>query len=91
MVDRGLCKFTAKANFAEAAGAKAVLIINNQKGNHNILFLLFFFLYFLFFFFFLMSNLVVILDGNVTCDQPVRWRHFEVTNLSPFCVETHYF
>ncbi|XP_062146384.1 signal peptide peptidase-like 2 [Alnus glutinosa] len=31
MVDRGLCKFTAKANFAEAAGAKAVLIINNQK------------------------------------------------------------
>ncbi|XP_059444158.1 signal peptide peptidase-like 2 isoform X1 [Corylus avellana] len=31
MVDRGLCKFTAKANVAEAAGAKAVLIINNQK------------------------------------------------------------
>ncbi|KAI5655467.1 hypothetical protein M9H77_32654 [Catharanthus roseus] len=31
MVDRGNCKFTAKANFAEAAGASAVLIINNQK------------------------------------------------------------
>jgi len=51
MVDRGLCKFTAKANFAEAAGAKAVLIINNQKGNHNIFFFFFFFLSFLFFFF----------------------------------------
>lgn len=33
VVDRGNCKFTAKANFAEAAGASAVLIINNQKGN----------------------------------------------------------
>ncbi|KAL8503392.1 hypothetical protein ACS0TY_022215 [Phlomoides rotata] len=31
MVDRGNCKFTVKANFAEAAGASAVLIINNQK------------------------------------------------------------
>lgn len=37
MVDRGNCKFTAKANFAEAAGASAVLIINNQKGNCNYL------------------------------------------------------
>ncbi|KAK6935396.1 Peptidase A22B, signal peptide peptidase [Dillenia turbinata] len=31
MVQRGNCKFTAKANIAEAAGASAVLIINNQK------------------------------------------------------------
>ncbi|OAY46847.1 hypothetical protein MANES_06G032400v8 [Manihot esculenta] len=31
MVDRGKCKFTTKANNAEAAGASAVLIINNQK------------------------------------------------------------
>lgn len=31
MVDRGKCKFTVKANFAEAAGASAMLIINNQK------------------------------------------------------------
>ncbi|KAK6947789.1 Peptidase A22B, signal peptide peptidase [Dillenia turbinata] len=31
IVQRGHCKFTAKANFAEAAGASAVLIINNQK------------------------------------------------------------
>ncbi|XAR70287.1 hypothetical protein NMG60_11027091 [Bertholletia excelsa] len=31
MVDRGHCKFTAKANIAQAAGASAVLIINNQK------------------------------------------------------------
>ncbi|GKU95255.1 hypothetical protein SLEP1_g8636 [Rubroshorea leprosula] len=31
MVDRGKCKFTNKTNNAEAAGAKAVLIINNQK------------------------------------------------------------
>ncbi|GMN32062.1 hypothetical protein TIFTF001_003517 [Ficus carica] len=31
MVDRGKCKFTAKANVAEAAGASAMLIINNQK------------------------------------------------------------
>ncbi|CAA0838751.1 Signal peptide peptidase-like 2 [Striga hermonthica] len=31
MVDRGHCKFTSKANFAEAAGASAVLIINNEK------------------------------------------------------------
>ncbi|KAL0329817.1 UNVERIFIED_CONTAM: Signal peptide peptidase-like 2 [Sesamum radiatum] len=31
MVDRGNCKFTTKANFAEAAGASAVLIINNQR------------------------------------------------------------
>ncbi|KAL3818047.1 hypothetical protein ACJIZ3_003952 [Penstemon smallii] len=31
MVDRGNCRFTSKANFAEAAGASAVLIINNQK------------------------------------------------------------
>ncbi|KAH6835065.1 SIGNAL PEPTIDE PEPTIDASE-LIKE 2 [Perilla frutescens var. hirtella] len=31
VVDRGNCKFTTKANFAEAAGASAVLIINNQK------------------------------------------------------------
>ncbi|GAV83873.1 PA domain-containing protein/Peptidase_A22B domain-containing protein [Cephalotus follicularis] len=31
MVDRGHCKFTTKANNAEAAGASAVLIVNNQK------------------------------------------------------------
>ncbi|KAL8524092.1 hypothetical protein ACS0TY_013889 [Phlomoides rotata] len=31
MVDRGNCKFTVEANFAEAVGASAVLIINNQK------------------------------------------------------------
>ncbi|CAI0476224.1 unnamed protein product [Linum tenue] len=31
MVDRGGCKFTAKANNAEGAGASAILIINNQK------------------------------------------------------------
>ncbi|RAL51061.1 hypothetical protein DM860_005417 [Cuscuta australis] len=31
IVDRGHCKFTAKANYAEAAGASAVLIVNNQK------------------------------------------------------------
>ncbi|WRX18923.1 PA domain - like 4 [Theobroma cacao] len=31
MVDRGNCKFTTKANNAEAAHASAVLIINNQK------------------------------------------------------------
>ncbi|KAK6117051.1 hypothetical protein DH2020_049194 [Rehmannia glutinosa] len=31
MVDRGNCKFTSKANFAEAAGASAILIINNEK------------------------------------------------------------
>ncbi|KAI4370278.1 hypothetical protein MLD38_018645 [Melastoma candidum] len=31
MVDRGHCKFTTKANNAEAAGASAILIINNQK------------------------------------------------------------
>ncbi|CAN1253871.1 Signal peptide peptidase-like 2 [Linum perenne] len=31
MVDRGGCRFTAKANNAQAAGASAVLIINNQK------------------------------------------------------------
>ncbi|KAF4363676.1 hypothetical protein F8388_026284 [Cannabis sativa] len=31
MVDRGKCRFTTKANHAEAAGASAVLIINNQK------------------------------------------------------------
>ncbi|PON62888.1 Peptidase A22B, signal peptide peptidase [Parasponia andersonii] len=31
MVDRGKCRFTRKANVAEAAGASAVLIINNQK------------------------------------------------------------
>ncbi|KAJ0106574.1 hypothetical protein Patl1_17711 [Pistacia atlantica] len=31
MVDRGHCKFTTKANIAEAAGASAVLIVNNQK------------------------------------------------------------
>nr|TKR97504.1 protease-associated domain-containing family protein [Populus alba] len=31
MVHRGHCKFTTKANNAEAAGASAVLIINNQK------------------------------------------------------------
>ncbi|KAL3645684.1 Signal peptide peptidase-like 2 [Castilleja foliolosa] len=31
MVDRGHCKFTSKANFAEAAGASAVLIINHEK------------------------------------------------------------
>lgn len=31
MVDRGNCKFTTKANIAEAAGASAILIINNQK------------------------------------------------------------
>lgn len=39
MVDRGHCKFTQKANAAQAAGASAVLIINNQKGDH-MLFLL---------------------------------------------------
>lgn len=32
MVDRGHCKFTTKANNAEAAGASAILIVNNQKG-----------------------------------------------------------
>lgn len=32
IVDRGNCRFTAKANNAEAAGASALLIINNQKG-----------------------------------------------------------
>lgn len=31
-MDRGNCRFTAKANNAEAAGASALLIINNQKG-----------------------------------------------------------
>lgn len=31
MVDRGHCKFTTKANNAQAAHASAVLIINNQK------------------------------------------------------------
>ncbi|XP_051129812.1 signal peptide peptidase-like 2 isoform X2 [Andrographis paniculata] len=31
MVDRGKCKFTVKANFAEAAGASAVLIVNNER------------------------------------------------------------
>ncbi|RVW16339.1 Signal peptide peptidase-like 2 [Vitis vinifera] len=31
MVHRGNCRFTTKANVAEAAGASAVLIINNQK------------------------------------------------------------
>ncbi|KAK4802803.1 hypothetical protein SAY86_001006 [Trapa natans] len=31
MVHRGKCKFTVKANYAEAAGASAVLIINNEK------------------------------------------------------------
>ncbi|KAL6174714.1 hypothetical protein ACLB2K_051360 [Fragaria x ananassa] len=31
MVDRGNCKFTTKANNAEAANASAILIINNQK------------------------------------------------------------
>ncbi|KAJ0910212.1 putative PA domain, peptidase A22B, signal peptide peptidase [Helianthus annuus] len=31
MVTRGRCKFTTKANFAQAAGASAVLIINNQR------------------------------------------------------------
>uniref|UniRef100_A0A2P2JZE4 Uncharacterized protein MANES_01G059500 n=2 Tax=Rhizophora mucronata TaxID=61149 RepID=A0A2P2JZE4_RHIMU len=31
MVDRGNCRFTTKANNAEAAGASAILIINNQK------------------------------------------------------------
>ncbi|KAL6544096.1 Signal peptide peptidase-like 2 [Orobanche gracilis] len=31
MVDRGNCKFTSKANFAEAAGASAVLIINHER------------------------------------------------------------
>uniref|UniRef100_A0A5B7A7P1 PA domain-containing protein n=1 Tax=Davidia involucrata TaxID=16924 RepID=A0A5B7A7P1_DAVIN len=31
MVDRGRCKFTTKANIAQAAGASAVLIVNNQK------------------------------------------------------------
>ncbi|KAG2242326.1 hypothetical protein Bca52824_095832 [Brassica carinata] len=31
IVDRGNCRFTAKANNAEAAGASALLIINNQK------------------------------------------------------------
>ncbi|GJY08595.1 putative RNA-directed DNA polymerase, partial [Tanacetum coccineum] len=32
MVTRGRCKFTTKANIAQAAGASAVLIINNQRG-----------------------------------------------------------
>lgn len=32
-MERGNCRFTAKANNAEAAGASALLIINNQKGN----------------------------------------------------------
>ncbi|KAK2984543.1 hypothetical protein RJ640_018921 [Escallonia rubra] len=31
MVHRGNCKFTTKANVAQAAGASAVLIVNNQK------------------------------------------------------------
>ncbi|KAK9047934.1 hypothetical protein SSX86_033104, partial [Deinandra increscens subsp. villosa] len=31
MVTRGHCKFTTKANIAQAAGASAVLIINNQR------------------------------------------------------------
>ncbi|KAK9927179.1 hypothetical protein M0R45_024378 [Rubus argutus] len=31
MVDRGHCKFTTKANYAQAANASAILIINNQK------------------------------------------------------------
>ncbi|KAG7016973.1 Signal peptide peptidase-like 2 [Cucurbita argyrosperma subsp. argyrosperma] len=31
MVDRGHCKFTTKANIAEAAGASAILIVNNQR------------------------------------------------------------
>lgn len=31
MVDRGKCKFTSKANFAESAGASAVLIVNNER------------------------------------------------------------
>lgn len=31
IVNRGHCKFTTKANVAEAAGASAVLIVNNQK------------------------------------------------------------
>ncbi|GAB4834424.1 Signal peptide peptidase-like 2 [Ancistrocladus abbreviatus] len=31
MVQRGNCKFTTKANVAEAAGASAVLVINNQR------------------------------------------------------------
>ncbi|MBA0708156.1 hypothetical protein Golax_020139, partial [Gossypium laxum] len=31
MVDRGHCKFTTKANNAQAANASALLIINNQK------------------------------------------------------------
>ncbi|KAJ7952292.1 Signal peptide peptidase-like [Quillaja saponaria] len=31
MVDRGHCKFTTKANNAEAAGASAILIINNER------------------------------------------------------------
>ncbi|XP_021820817.1 signal peptide peptidase-like 2 [Prunus avium] len=31
MVDRGHCKFTTKANFAQQANASAVLIVNNQK------------------------------------------------------------
>lgn len=29
---RGNCSFTDKANFAEAAGASAILIINNRAG-----------------------------------------------------------
>jgi hypothetical protein len=41
MVDRGHCKFTAKTNAAEEAGASAVLIINNQKGNQHIRFFFF--------------------------------------------------
>lgn len=39
MVHRGNCRFTTKANVAEAAGASAVLIINNQKGNYIVLYL----------------------------------------------------
>jgi len=36
MVRRGHCKFTTKANFAEAAGASAVLIINDQNGKFHV-------------------------------------------------------
>lgn len=37
MVQRGHCKFTVKANYAEAAGASAVLIINNETGRNVVL------------------------------------------------------
>lgn len=40
MVSRGHCKFTTKANIAQAAGASAVLIINNQRGKQHMIIVL---------------------------------------------------